>query len=219
MEREDAVIDREEEVMAPLLVVVSVDDIVEKSLGRLNWIQIIQAILASLPPFFDSQQTYMSNFAHVQPNWHCTYTTYNNASCISNKSNICTLSRNEWGWDTGNVHTSIMSEWDLECASSFITGLPTTCYFVGCLLGGLLLATLGDSSLGRKNLLCISSLVMSLAALASAFSPNIWVYSVFRFLSGAGRTPLAICALVLLTERVGKRWRSQVAMVGSSIFH
>ncbi|KMT02668.1 hypothetical protein BVRB_9g203450 [Beta vulgaris subsp. vulgaris] len=199
---------------------VSIDDMIEQSIGRINATQILQAILTSLPPLFDSQQTYISIFAHAQPTWHCTGSNTNsnsnsNISCSSNNnSNICRLSKSEWAWDSLNVHTSIISEWDLECASSFITGFPTTCYFVGCLLGGLVLATLGDSSLGRKNLLCISSLVMSLAALASSFAPNFWVYSVFRFLSGAGRAPLAISTLVLLTERVGKRWRSQVAMVG-----
>lgn len=134
-------------------------------------------------------------------------------SCNSN-SDICSLSKGEWAWDSGKTHTSIISEWDLECVNSFITGLPTTCYFVGSLLGGLALASLADSSLGRKNLLIFSSLFMSLFALASGFSPNIWVYSGFRFLSGIGRAPIAVSILVLLTERVGKRWRGHVTMIG-----
>uniref|UniRef100_A0A803LRS5 Major facilitator superfamily (MFS) profile domain-containing protein n=1 Tax=Chenopodium quinoa TaxID=63459 RepID=A0A803LRS5_CHEQI len=163
---------------------ISIEEMIEQNVGRINMTQILQALLASLPAFFDSQQTYMSIFAHAQPTWHCTSSTYNNTSCISNKSNICTLSKNEWAWDSSNdVHTSIISQWDLECASPFITGLPTTCYFVGCLLGGLVLATLGDSPLGRKNLLCLSLLVMSLAALASALSPNIYVH-LFCWLKG-----------------------------------
>ncbi|KMT02664.1 hypothetical protein BVRB_9g203410 [Beta vulgaris subsp. vulgaris] len=199
---------------------VSIDEVIEQSIGSINAIQILQAVIASLPALFDSQQTYISIFAHAQPTWHCTGSnSTSNISCNSNiKSNICRVSKSDWAWDSPNVHTSIISEWDLECASSFMTGFPTTCYFVGCLLGGLVLATLGDSSIGRKNLICLSSLVMSLAALASAFSPNIWVYSAFRFLCGAGRAPLANCALVLVTERVGKRWRSQVAMIGFLLF-
>ncbi|CAO2814118.1 unnamed protein product [Amaranthus hypochondriacus] len=197
---------------------ISVDQMVEQSIGTLNSTQIIQALIASLPPFFDSQQTFISIFAHAQPTWHCTQTANPN-SCIPNKSDICSLPRNDWAWDSGTrMPTSIISEWNLQCATSFTTGFPSTSYFVGCLIGGLILSTLGDSSLGRKNLLCISSLIMSLSALASAFSPNLWVYSGFRFLSGAGRAPLAICTLVLLTERVGKRWRPQVAMIGFTHF-
>ncbi|KMT02666.1 hypothetical protein BVRB_9g203430 [Beta vulgaris subsp. vulgaris] len=170
----------------------SIDDMIEQSVGRLNVTQILQVLLTTLAPLFDSQQTYISIFAHAQPTWHCTSSNTNSKiSCSSsNNSNICRLSKSDWAWDSPNVHTSIISEWDLECASSFITGFPTTCYFVGCLLGGLILATLGDSSLGRKNLLCVSLLVMSLAAFASSFSPNFWVYSIFRFtLLDVGVTP------------------------------
>ncbi|XP_074285181.1 organic cation/carnitine transporter 3-like [Silene latifolia] len=195
------------EVTVPLEL--SVEEMIEQSIGRINFTQILQAILVSLPTFFDSQQTFISVFAHAQPTWHC----INNTSCTS-KSNLCDLPKTNWAWDSVNVHTSIVSEWDLECTSSIFAGMPATSYFVGCLLGGLVLAALGDSSLGRKNLLCISTLVMSLAALASAFSPNIWFYSVFRFLCGVGRAPVAICVLVLLTERVSKRWRAQAAMAG-----
>ncbi|XP_057526315.1 organic cation/carnitine transporter 2-like [Amaranthus tricolor] len=195
----------------------SIEEITEECIGQINPTQIFQSILASIPAFFDSQQTYISIFSNAQPSWHCTNNT--NSSCISNKSNLCSLTSTDWAWDSGNlVHTSIISEWNLECANSFITGMPSTSYFVGCLIGGLVLSTFGDSFLGRKKLLCLSSLVMSLAALASGFSPNIWVYSVFRFLSGVGRASLAITALVLITERVGKRWRPTMAMVGFTHF-
>ncbi|KAK9663860.1 hypothetical protein RND81_14G003200 [Saponaria officinalis] len=202
----------EEEIPAPMIL--SVEETIEQSIGPLNLTQILQIILVSLPTFFDSQQTFISVFAHKQPAWHCITSS---ASCTS-KSNICDLPKTDWAWNSGNEHTSIISEWDLECANSFFAGMPSTSYFVGCFLGGLLLATLGDSSLGRKKLLCISSLAMSVAAFASAFSPNIWVYSVCRFLCGAGRAPVAICVLVLLTERVSKKWRAQAAMAGFASF-
>ncbi|XP_074285182.1 organic cation/carnitine transporter 3-like [Silene latifolia] len=202
----------EEEITTPLIM--SVDEMIEQSIGRLNLIQILQIFLVSIPTFFDSQQTFITVFAHALPTWSCTTS---NTSCTSN-SKLCDLSKTDWAWDSGNVHTSIISEWDLQCANSLFAGMPATSYFVGCFLGGLLLATLGDSSLGRKNLLCISTLVMSLAAFASAFSPNIWVYSIFRFICGIGRAPVAICVLVLLTERVSKRWRAQAAMAGFMSF-
>ncbi|KAL9241332.1 hypothetical protein vseg_015455 [Gypsophila vaccaria] len=202
----------EEDVKVPLIL--SVDEMIEQSIGRVNFTQILQSILVTLPLFFDVQQTFMSVFADAQPTWHCTSS---NASCTS-ESNICDLSKGDWAWDSGTVHTSIVSEWDLECASSVFVGMPTTSFFVGCLLGGLLLATLGDSSLGRKNLLCISSLVMSLAAFASALSPNIWVYSVFRLFCGIGRASVGTCVLVLLAERVSKRWRPQATLVAFTSF-
>ncbi|XP_074287450.1 organic cation/carnitine transporter 3-like [Silene latifolia] len=207
----------EEEITAPLIL--SLDDVIQQSIGRLNLTQILQTFLVSMPSFFDNQQTFISVFTHAQPTWHCTS---NNSSSSSSSctptSNLCDLSKTDWTWDSGNVHTSIISEWDLQCASSIFAGMPATSYFTGCLLGGVVLATLGDSSFGRKNLLTISTLVMSLAAFASSFSPNIWVYSVFRFFCGAGRASIGTCALVLLTERVGKKSRPQATMIGFTCF-
>jgi hypothetical protein len=74
---------------------------------------------------------------------------------------------------------------------------------------------LGDFYLGRKNLLYLSFLIMSTTALMTAFSTNIWMYSSLRFVSGIGRASITTCALILLTERVGKRWRGQI---GTMIF-
>ncbi|CAO2814122.1 unnamed protein product [Amaranthus hypochondriacus] len=190
----------------------SVEDVIEQSLGQINCSQILQAILACIPPLFDNQQTLISVFTDAQPVWECTRDYQTNSSCTS-RSNPCSLSKNEWSWN-GNKHNTIISDWDLQCASSFIKSLPATSYFIGCLLGGFVLASLGDSSLGRKNLLSFSCLTMSLASLASAFSPNIWVYSIFRFIAGVGRVSITISSFVLLSERIGKRWRSQVVMVG-----
>ena len=93
----------------------SVDQMVEQSIGTLNSTQIIQALLASLPPFFDSQQTFITIFAHAQPTWHCTQTATPN-SCITNKSDICSLPRNDWAWDSDTrMPTSIISEWNFQC--------------------------------------------------------------------------------------------------------
>ncbi|KAE8693557.1 Organic cation/carnitine transporter 2 [Hibiscus syriacus] len=92
----------------------------------------------------------------------------------------------------------------------FITGLPASSFFMGCLLGGLVLATLADSTLGRKNMLLLSCLMMSLSSFTTVFSSNIWIYSALRFINGFGRATVGTSSLVLATELVGKRWRGQV---------
>lgn len=85
---------------------------------------------------------------------------------------------------------------------------------MGCLIGGFAFATLADSSLGPKNLLVLSCLIMSLAALATSFSPDVWVYSALRFVSGFGRASIGTCAAVLSTEMVGKNSRGLIGMMG-----
>jgi|UniRef100_A0A2N9ISL0 MFS family permease len=185
----------------------SLDETIEQIIGGFGWSLFMQAILVSIPSFFDAQQTFISIYADAEPKWHCsTFDTTCNSS-----SNICQLPKSAWSWDEPS-HNTIISEWGLECASSFITGLPASSFFIGSLIGGFTLATLGDFCLGRKNLLYLSCLIMSVTALMTAFSTNIWMYSSLRFVSGLGRASIITCSLILLTERVGKRWRGQLGM-------
>ena len=90
---------------------------------------------------------------------------------------------------------------------------------MGCFFGGFLLGTLADSSLGRKNLLLISCLAMSLASLLiSLISINVWIYSALKFLVGFFRSSIGTCTLVLLAEKVGKKWRFRVGILAFLCF-
>ncbi|KAK9179041.1 hypothetical protein WN943_028236 [Citrus x changshan-huyou] len=135
-------------------------------------------------------------------------------------SNICMFPKSSWAWD-GNPTTTaltIISEWGLECSSAFIKGLPAASHFTGCLLGIVFLATLADSSLGRKNLLFLSCLTMSVATSLTIFSNNLWIYSLLRFFSGISRATIGTCTIVLLTEKVGTEWRGLVGILDSFFF-
>ncbi|KAK8542549.1 hypothetical protein V6N13_136878 [Hibiscus sabdariffa] len=190
----------------------SLDETIERCIGGFGWLQIFQAILVSLAWVFDAQQTFISVFTDAEPSWHCT-----DESVCDSFSNICQLPKGSWSWDWP-AHTSIISEWGHQCSTSFITGLPASSFFMGCLVGGLVLATLADSTLGRKNMLLFSCLTMSLSSIFTVFSPNIWIYSALRFINGFGRATVGTCALVLSTELVGKRWRGQVGVIGFFCF-
>ncbi|GMI85153.1 organic cation/carnitine transporter 3 [Hibiscus trionum] len=190
----------------------SLDETIERCIEDFGWVQMFQAILVSLAWFFDAQQIFISVFTDAEPSWHCT-----DDSVCNSFSNICQLPKNSWAWDWP-AHTSIISDWGLECSTSFITGLPASSFFFGCLVGGLGLATLADSTLGRKNMLLFSCLMMSLSSIFTVFSPNIWIYSALKFINGFGRATVGTCALVLSTELVGKRWRGQAGVIGFFCF-
>ncbi|KAF5733551.1 Organic cation/carnitine transporter 3 [Tripterygium wilfordii] len=195
----------------------SLDSTIERCIGGFSWTQFLQAILVSIAWLFDAQQTFISVVTDADPTWHCNINS-STSICNSASSNICQLPQNSWSWDLP-PQVSIISEWSLQCSSSFLTGLPASSFFMGCLVGGLLLATLADSSLGRKNMLFYSCLIMSLSSLLTVlFSTNVWIYSIFRFICGFGRATIGTCALVLSTELVGKRWRGQVAVTGFLFF-
>ncbi|XP_059318315.1 organic cation/carnitine transporter 3-like [Lycium ferocissimum] len=114
--------------------------------------------------------------------------------------------------------TPAVNEWSLQDASSILIGLPASSFFIGCLIGGLALSTLADTKLGRKNMLVISCVVMSITGAITSISTNIWIYSFLRFLTGFGRATIGTCALVLSTELVGSQWRGQVGIIGFVCF-
>ncbi|ESQ27182.1 hypothetical protein EUTSA_v10018401mg [Eutrema salsugineum] len=187
----------------------TLDDTIERYIGSFGWGQFLQATLVSFSGVFDAQQTFISIFTDFEPTWHCTES---DSFCHQSVSNICILPKTAWSWDF-SPHVSVISEWGLQCAGSFVKGLPESSFFVGCLIGGLILSTLADSSLGRKNMLFLSCLVMSISTMLTVFSPNIWVYAFLRFVNGFGRATIGTCALVLSTELVGKKWRGRVGIM------
>ncbi|MCL7030111.1 hypothetical protein MKW94_009330 [Papaver nudicaule] len=196
----------------------TLDETIERFIGTFVWAQLLQVMVVSLAWGFEAQQTLISVFTDAEPTWHCKDPNSKYAYCNSTViTNRCKLPRNAWTWDEP-MQTSTVSEWDLSCLGPVIAGLPASSFFSGSLLGGLVLATLADSSLGRKNLLVISCLIMSFSSFATAFAPNIWIYSVLRFTAGFGRSTILTCALVLSTEIVGKSRRDKVGIVGFICF-
>ncbi|XP_057970951.1 organic cation/carnitine transporter 3-like [Malania oleifera] len=197
----------------------SLDDVIEQYLTRSGKSQFLQAFLISFACFFDAQQTFITIFTDAQPKWHCTtsHPALQSSCNAEDLSALCRLPAASWSWDLPK-HASTVSDWSLHCSASVVAGLPASSYFLGCLLGGFLLSTLADSSLGRKQTLFLSSLLMSTAAFLAALSPNVWIYSLLKFLSGFGRSTIGSCALVLSTETVEKRWRGQVGIGGFFCF-
>ncbi|KAM7269521.1 hypothetical protein ACFE04_025018 [Oxalis oulophora] len=191
----------------------SLDDIIHRYVGDFNWKLFLQAVIVSIAWVFDAQQTFISVFTDADPTWHCT----SPHGCDSTISNMCDLAKDSWAWDLSK-HTSIISEWDLQCANSLISGLPASAFFMGCLIGGILLATLADSWLGRKKMLFFCSITMAMSSLLTTLSTNIWQYSLLKFINGFGRATIGTSALVLSTELVGKKWRGEVGVIGFFFF-
>lgn len=146
----------------------TLDEVIETGVGSAGPGQLFQVLLVCLAGFFDAQQTFINVFTDADPSWHCTVST----STCSPLSDPCSLPPGTWIWDRPR-RVSVISEWSLECAGSTLTGLPASAYYIGCLVGGLALATLADSALGRKKMLFLSCLGMEVAGLLAAASPNV----------------------------------------------
>ncbi|WCJ28627.1 organic cation/carnitine transporter 3 [Euphorbia peplus] len=190
----------------------SLDENIENYLSNSNLTQFSIAIFVSISWFFDAQQTFISVFTEAEPKWH----PFNDHS-VASISDLCELPMGSWEWDKP-IYTSVISEFQLQCSNSLLKGLPASSFFFGCLVGGLVLATLADSCFGRKNMLFMSCLTMGISSLLTVFSPDIWVYSGLKFVNGFGRATIGGCALVLATEIVGKKWQGKVGVLGFVFF-
>ncbi|KAK4259372.1 hypothetical protein QN277_005712 [Acacia crassicarpa] len=179
----------------------------EESLGNFGIMQFFQSLLVAISMVFDAQQVFVAAFTDARPMWHC------KATCSRRNSDICKLPRSTWDWN-GPSSMTIISQWSLECANPFLTSLPQSVFFMGCLFAGFLITPLADSYLGRKKMLSLCCLTMSISSSLIIFSPNLWMYCAFKFIIGFCRSSVSTCSTVLLVERVRKEWRFTVGVIG-----
>ncbi|XP_062209288.1 organic cation/carnitine transporter 2-like [Phragmites australis] len=194
----------------------SIDDVIEMYIGAAGAWQLLKAVLVAFAWAFDAQQVFISVFTDAEPQWHCLGSP-GNSSCSPAAASPCALPPSTWAWDRP-AEASVVSEWALECAGPALVSLPASSFFAGCLAGGFLLTTLADSLLGRKKMLFVSLVFMSIAGVLTAFAPNVWAYAALRFVSGFFRSMVGTCTLVLSTELVGKRWRDMVSVAAFFCF-
>ncbi|KAI9127012.1 hypothetical protein K1719_001571 [Acacia pycnantha] len=118
----------------------NLNDYIEQSLGNFGIMQFLQSLLVALSMVFDAQQAFVAAFTDARPSWHC------KATCSRRNSDICKLPRSAWDWNGPSTMT-IISQWGLECVNPFLTSLPQSVFFMGCLLAGFLVTPLADSYL------------------------------------------------------------------------
>ncbi|XP_020589615.1 organic cation/carnitine transporter 2-like [Phalaenopsis equestris] len=195
----------------------SIDDAIERCMSpsRGGLSHLIFPFFAIFTSIFDGQQIFVNVFSDSQPPWHCTSPSCNNVT--TSLSAPCNLPSSSWSPSLPR-HISTISDFSLECSSPVLLALPASSFFAGCVIGGLLLATLADSRLGRKRSLVLSSLTMSLAAALTAFSPNLVIYAVLRFACGFARSNVGNSAFVLSSELVPRRHRNHINIL-SYIFY
>ncbi|KAF8103105.1 hypothetical protein N665_0188s0061 [Sinapis alba] len=200
----------EEETSPPL----NFDKIFEQSLSGFELSQFLQVILVGLASAFDAQQIFITVFTDAYPTWHCV----DHTLCTPATTDVCRLPRSAWDWDGGFKGKSVISEFDLECSSSFLRGLPTSAFYMGSIVGGVLMAMIPDGFLGRKQLLFYTTLAMSLTGISIFFSTNIWIYAFLKFSIGIARSQTGTYAFNLIGEKVSTKWRPRATMVPFTLF-
>ncbi|XP_044115441.1 solute carrier family 22 member 8 isoform X2 [Neovison vison] len=111
-----------------------------------------------------------------------------------------------WVYDLHTVD-SIVTEWDLVCDSRRMKEVAQSVFMAGTLIGGIVLGDLSDR-FGRKPILTCSYLLLAASGSGAAFSPNLSIYTIFRFLSGWSISGIVLSTTILNVECVSIQMRA-----------
>ena len=182
--------------------------------GRFQNIVQFMFCLAGIPLAFPVLIMY---FAALQPKWQCAPGASEecpyNGTFTSSDNRRCDMAREAWEYTQPDDY-SIVTHFDIYCSQEWMIHLTTSIVFIGWIPGAIFLGWLGDRY-GRKIVLFQSIAVVLIVGFLSAFSPNIGVFIVSRFIVGFFIPGSGPQLFVLMSEIVGQKYR---AKAGISLF-
>ncbi|OWF44985.1 organic cation transporter protein-like [Mizuhopecten yessoensis] len=107
-----------------------------------------------------------------------------------------------WVYDKSVFVESIVTENNLVCESELVPTYVQMVIYAGSFCGSLLQGILADG-IGRKKTICVSLVFLFGSGLASAWSPNYYVFTALRFIQGMSSRGVYIPSFVLGVEMVG----------------
>ncbi|XP_038905783.1 organic cation/carnitine transporter 4-like [Benincasa hispida] len=191
---------------------VTVDEMLQKHCGEFGRWQLKHFVLTSLAWALEAFHTMVMIFADREPEWTCVGS---GSGCDPAKGGVCGLEPGTWRW-SGAAGISTVSQWGLICGDKYKVGLVQALFFGGCMIGAGVFGHLSDSKLGRKGSLTVVCILNAIFGTATAFSPNYYIYTLLRFLTGFSTGGVGLCAFVLATEPIGPTKRG---IAGMSTFY
>ncbi|XP_061078623.1 solute carrier family 22 member 13 [Conger conger] len=121
--------------------------------------------------------------------------------------NLTTRCSDGWVYDTSVYKSSIVSDFDLVCEKANFVGMAQSVFMGGILLGSFIFGPLAES-FGRKRAVQIPVVLMLIASVGSALSPNFYVYLAAQFIVGTSYGGYRVNYIILATEWIGVAQRT-----------
>ena len=153
--------------------------------------------------------TLIMYFAALQPKWQCVP---NQKECLLNgtvsasNNQRCNMTRSAWKYAEPDDY-SIVTQFDIYCDKDWMIHITTSIMFIGWVFGAIILGWVADNY-GRKIVLFPSMGVLLIIGFLSAFSPNISVFIVSRFIVGFFVPGTSVQMFILISELVGTKYRA-----------
>ena len=174
--------------------------------GRFHWIlEMMFAFMFMVPAL----HMYIILFAVTEPDWKCVERSsqcYLNGTQPSTNDFRCNISRSEWEFVQEVGTKTVTVDFNLYCGSSWLIHMTSSAFYLGRAFGTFALGWLTDS-FGRKRILFPSYAFTIFAELLLLVMPNIWLFLVFRFISGFFIAGIWNNILLLISEFVSTRYR------------
>ncbi|KAL0880246.1 hypothetical protein ABMA27_002703 [Loxostege sticticalis] len=174
------------------------EDGIERAIGRFGryqtWVLVLITI-GRLPAEFQ-----LTNVVFLLPKTD--YTCLDEGA--QNATNFCPCQNPEF--DTSTIVTSITSDFQLICNKKSLSSLSQSILQVGIAAGSLFYGFVSDRY-GRRIAVLLALFSNAVFGALSSFSTQLWMFIVFRFLSGSALGGTMLCCFVLLIELSGKSFR------------